>query len=177
MPLKKEEAAKYLGLSVRALEYHVSQGNVESRTKRGSHGDYRVFEKDDLDKLKKRLDARRAPTVPVVREESTASSAGDLDTLATLPETHSLMRVLLTLAQSQNERLQLPAPPAPDARPVVPPQDKLLLSLAEASALTGISTGKLRAFCVAGTLTAVKGKVARGWRVKRADLDSFIEKL
>jgi excisionase family DNA binding protein len=53
--------------------------------------------------------------------------------------------------------------------------DKPLLKLDEASALTGLSRGILK--------SAIDGKklkariIGRSWRIKRADLDTFVSKL
>jgi excisionase family DNA binding protein len=53
--------------------------------------------------------------------------------------------------------------------------EKLLLSLAEASALTGLSRAFLKAAIGDGALAAKP--IGRLWRVKRADLDAFIAAL
>jgi excisionase family DNA binding protein len=52
---------------------------------------------------------------------------------------------------------------------------KLLLTLAECSALTGLSRATLRAAIEAGALKA--RRIGKAWRIKRPDLDSFIRRL
>ncbi len=57
----------------------------------------------------------------------------------------------------------------------VPIQYKLTLSLAEASALSGISRQRLRAAIKDGTLIAQI--IGRGYRVKRTDLEDYVDSL
>jgi excisionase family DNA binding protein len=59
--------------------------------------------------------------------------------------------------------------------PRVMPSDKLLLTLPECQALTGLSRAVLRDAIEAGDLKA--RQMGRPWRVKRADLEAFIETL
>jgi len=53
--------------------------------------------------------------------------------------------------------------------------DKLTLTLTEATLLSGLSRGYLRQAIHAGKLKA--RIIGKGWRVKRADLDSYVKKL
>jgi len=57
-----------------------------------------------------------------------------------------------------------------ETQPVVPIADKLLLTLPEAQALTGLSREMLRD---AITSNKLKAKViGKGWRIKRSDLNT-----
>ena len=60
-------------------------------------------------------------------------------------------------------------------RLTVPIHHKLTLSLAEASALSGVSRQRLRAAIKDGTLTAQI--IGRGYRVKRTDLEDYVDSL
>ncbi|OKH35824.1 excisionase [Calothrix sp. HK-06] len=60
-------------------------------------------------------------------------------------------------------------------QPSVPIADKLLLTLPEAQALTGLSREFLRDAINDGTLKAKM--IGRGWRVKRSDLDEYVASL
>ena len=55
--------------------------------------------------------------------------------------------------------------------------NKLVLSLKEVSQLTGRSVARLREDCESGRLKAKKNEIARGWRIKRDDLDAYVKKL
>jgi excisionase family DNA binding protein len=59
--------------------------------------------------------------------------------------------------------------------PSVPINDKLVLSLKEAQALTGFSRERLREAIRDGSLKAQK--IGKGWKVKRRDLDCYVESL
>jgi len=60
--------------------------------------------------------------------------------------------------------------------PTVPTELKMMLTIPEAGALSGMGRGAIEAAIKAGTLTAHKGPW-RGRRVKRADLETYITKL
>jgi excisionase family DNA binding protein len=62
-----------------------------------------------------------------------------------------------------------------DERPPVEIADKVLLTLSEAQALCGLSRAVLRSAIDAGDLKAQT--IGRAWRVKRSDLDKWIEAL
>ncbi|HEY9299382.1 MAG TPA: helix-turn-helix domain-containing protein, partial [Phormidium sp.] len=59
--------------------------------------------------------------------------------------------------------------------PSVPVADKLLLTISEAQSLTGLSREFLREAIASGELKAKV--IGRGWRIKRLDLDKFIDEL
>lgn len=63
-------------------------------------------------------------------------------------------------------------------RPLVSLPDldvKLVFSLAEASAVSGLAKDRLAEACQTGKLKAQKNTIGRGWRVKRDDLDAYGE--
>ena len=57
----------------------------------------------------------------------------------------------------------------------MPIADKLLLTIAEAQALTGLSREVLKNAIAAGELKAKQ--IGKSWRVKRSDLKEYIDKL
>jgi excisionase family DNA binding protein len=60
-------------------------------------------------------------------------------------------------------------------QPVVAIADKLLLTMAEAQALTGLSREFLKDAIASGELKAKV--IGKSWRIKRSDLDEYIDKL
>jgi excisionase family DNA binding protein len=64
---------------------------------------------------------------------------------------------------------------SPPASPAVPLADKLLLSDVECAALIGSSRSKVREWIKDGTLRSLRLDGHR--RIRRADLDTFIERL
>jgi excisionase family DNA binding protein len=165
--MNKTEAAEFLNVSTRALERYVAAGRVASFYERGKTGKVLAFDADELERFKTELEAPtsraialpdKAPTQPTSRalaKPDGAANAFNAD-------------ALVVLAQLISDSVR-------QAAPVVPIDAKLLLSLAEAQALTGLSRNTLRAAIDAGKLKAKR--IGRGWKVKRRDLDSWIEKL
>ena len=191
--MNKEEAAQFLGVSVRALERYTKQSRISVRYERGRTRPVATYERDDLERLKAELEApiyRHAKNeVEAVEgqdegaEETTPNS--DSPTLARFvevgevtPDTRTaqaaamMLTRLLTLAQAA------PLDTAARRRPETTAQEasaKLLLTLAEAQTLTGLSRATLKAAIDAGELPA--NQISRAWRVKRADLERWIETL
>jgi excisionase family DNA binding protein len=161
--MNKKEAAEYLGITPRALEYHVRQRNIGARKERGKTGDIAVFDEPEVRKLKATIDARRAPVSAVERIGHESHEA----------EPRSLMRLsdVSSLGVVLKSFLERP----PTATTGVPVADKLTLSLIEAAQLSGLSRGHLR---LAITEKKLKARIiGRGWRVKREDLEAYIRKL
>src|SRR5688500_13418061 len=57
--LKKAAAAKYVGITQDALDFHLLMGNVESSVEKDRFGERQVFEKNALDALKRFIEGRR----------------------------------------------------------------------------------------------------------------------
>ena len=55
--MNKQEAAEFVGIAPRTLEYHVKQGNVGVRYERGPTGDQAVFDESELSALMAKIDA------------------------------------------------------------------------------------------------------------------------
>jgi hypothetical protein len=166
MSKNKKEAADYLGISTRALEYHVTQGHISTRKEKGATGDVAMFDESELRRLKVKIDERRAPRPAITKEddESPEAQPRSLARLSDVAPLAFLQQLAVTLGEARNN-------------PSVPLSDKLLLSIPEAAILSGISADKLRAAVNWGKLKTVKN-VGRGLgKVKRSDLDLYVKKL
>ena len=111
------------------------------------------------------------PTKPDNRDNVLANF-GEVDDASAGGGMGALLRALASL--------QLPAPDAPasapsSGAPVTPPAQKLLLSLAEAQSYSGLSRANLMEAINAEKLPAQK--IGRGWKIKRRDLESYIDGL
>jgi excisionase family DNA binding protein len=85
--------------------------------------------------------------------------------------------MLLRLIRLQEQPRQLPPTPGEKPAPAINLSDKLLLSIPEASMLSGIPADKLRAAVKSRKLKAVQS-VGRGLgKIKRSDLDAYVRKL
>ncbi len=160
MSLNKKDAAAYLGISTRALEYHVTQGHISTRKEKGATGDVAMFDESELRRLKGQIDERRAPRVAVVREENESPEA-EPRSLARLSDVQPSRAGLENLAALITARANV--------------GDKIMLTLSDASSLTSLSSNHLREAIRAGKL---KGKIiGRGYKIKRSDLDAYVRKL
>ncbi len=170
--MNKTEAAEYLGCSVRAVERYAQLGRLAGRYERGKSGKVLVFDEADLERLKGELDASEPR--PTARSQALAlrSPEADSRSLARSDVPASPVIELQVLAA-----LQTLAPGFATARQgtTIDVADKPLLTLAEAQTVTGLSRGILKAAIDASQLKAQQ--IGRAWRVKRSDLDKWIESL
>ena len=166
--MNKKDAAQYLGISTRALEYHVTQGNIGRRMVKGKTGDVADFDERELRRLKATLDEKRAPR-PSIEREGQEGDEGTGSALARLADVRPAQEFAAVIA----EALRLSR-----RRDNLSPADlahKLLLSLPECATLAGLSEHHLR--------QAVKEKklkakiIGRGYRVRRSDLEAYVRKL
>jgi excisionase family DNA binding protein len=161
--MNKKQAADFLGISPRTLEYHQKKKRISVRYERGLTGDEAVYDESEVRKLKALLDKPTRATSAAVDQSPEPSQS--LTTLrgsgamvsAALPE--AIMQII---SQSQNA-----------AASVLQLHEKAILSVAEAAQF-GVSQKELYEAIHAGKLKARK---RRGWRIKRVDLDAFIKKL
>ena len=163
--MNREEAAARLGISVRSLQRTVKAGKLTVKYRRGASGKQEaVFDPEEIERYK---DSMEAETV------KPAMPASESQALATTRDT-DLARSVALARESVAAILGAMRPAAP-ARPAVAVEAKLVLTLIEASALTNLSRNRLLAAIHDGKLTAKI--IGRGWRIKRADLDAYVEKL
>src|SRR5215813_4753119 len=101
--MRKEEAAKYVGCSVRSLENYAKQGRVGVRYERSKTRPVALYSRAELDRLKAALDSTLyAPAVRPVEEEKGKA----LLRREPAPELAALLSRLIEAIQGQaaNER-------------------------------------------------------------------------
>lgn len=153
LAMNKIEAAKELNISVRSLQRLAQDEVLKVVYQRGKSGKQEaVFDAEQIAKYKLERDK---PT----------------DKLATLP-TYDKKQLARNDTQ---EFLELLRNAVTVQKPIVPIADKVLLTVNDCRLLTGLSEKTIR--------DAIKSKklksrdIGRGLKVKRLDLDSFIENL
>ena len=194
--MNKQEAADFLGVSVRALERYVQQGRISVKYEKGKTRPTANFEEAELEAFREELNQ---PTVkPAFELRQTApdeyrqiSSEGEYRQIATDQEQETGIAVQTPgeitefgeiatvdrlasiieglLSKGENQPVVAIAPLA------VGIADKLLLTMAEAQALTGLSREFLKDAISSGELKAKL--IGKGWRIKRGDLDEYVDKL
>jgi len=147
--MNKKEVAEFLGVSTRIVEKYASEGRLGKVTYvRGRTGKQAEYTREAVENLKTMLDS------PDTALTATRSPDARLF-VAQLAE---------ALARSEQPRSE-----------GVRTSEKLLLNLTDCRLLTGLSDANLRDAIREGKLKAKI--IGRGYKVKRADLDEFVEKL
>jgi excisionase family DNA binding protein len=159
--MNKEDTARALGVSPRQVEKYSSEGRLGERVyvrgKRGRQADYKP---EEVERLKAELERERSEVI------GHAPAALVPKTAAPLAQPEALRHFAEMIADAVRG----------DGRaPLSDVAAKLVLKLDEAARLTGLSRHVLRDAIEGGQLKAKI--VGRAWRIKRADLDSFVKRL
>ena len=170
--MNKQEAADYLGVSTRAIERYTQKGKLSVKYKGGKTRPVAVYDSEELDKLKEELNTTTYKPAIEAPEETPTDLATTSVGLSGLVETF-ILPLSNQLQQLTEAITSLKA--LPTAKPTVGIENKLLLTLKEVQALTGLSRETLREGISSHQLKAQI--VGKAWRVKRKDLEEYIENL
>lgn len=182
--MNKTQAAEFLGVSVRALERYTAQSRVAARYEKGKTRSVLVYDQGELKRFKTELEtALHRPSVdrPDANTPNSDNAATAMAPFGDVQAMGAMLSPLLQLAQAAQEatpalqRLAATRGDAPRQKRHAPTEAKLLLSVEEAQSLTGLSRNSLMEAIRAGRLAA--RKVGRAWRIKRRDLEAFIDAL
>jgi excisionase family DNA binding protein len=167
--MNKIEAAEFLGISPRSLERYTASGRIAAAYVKGRTRPTLEYSREDLDAFKAELEAPvEKPIVPNPDTKALARIGGNASPRAIVPRSGELT----ALVQLLNEYSSAARHDKPTASECAA---KLLLTLAEAQVLTGLSRGVLRQAIEAKKLKA--RLIGKAFRIKRTDLDSYIAKL
>jgi excisionase family DNA binding protein len=156
--MNKRAAAELLGVSIRAVERYTAKGQLSVKYQKGKTGNEAIYNEAEVRRLKQRLNSALQLKRPAIVQPRAGTAA------ISRTDGASLERVIATISGLPIGKL-----------PIVPVADKLTLSLAEASALSGLSRAFLSEAIHANKLKAAKR--GRGWNIKRSDLELYIRKL
>lgn len=168
--MDKQAAADFLGVSVRALERYVQQGRISVRYEKGKTRPTANFELAELEAFKTQLnqptykpaiETRQIPTDQPPEEGTALVYPGEVSEFG---EFRAIEKLALIIERLLHREL-----------PSVSIGDKLLLTLPEAQALTGLSREFLRDAISQGKLKAKV--IGKSWRIKRSDLDDYVTNL
>jgi excisionase family DNA binding protein len=164
--MKKSEAAKFLDISEKTLERLVKNGEISSKLEKGKTRDVVVFDDEELKIFKeKRESSKHRPAFSISDDSLTQNSVSLIPTKA-----DNLDRQNQTL-----EFLEVFKTALTNQKLTVPIADKVLLTIKDCQLLTGLSQQTIRAAIRDETLKS--RVIGRGFKVKRTDLDDFIDKL
>lgn len=167
--LTKKEAAEYLGVSTRTLERYVKNGKLGVRYEDSLNGEIALFDSGELDQF---ADDRQTPRI--------RPAAGDLGLAPTTSDMVPSRGVggLLAPFQELTERLIFALSDHEDRKEKITPDQlrgKLLLTLAEAKIMTGLSREILMEAMKDGRLPSQV--MGRAYRIKAKDLERFVDHL
>jgi hypothetical protein len=162
--MNKKEVSEFLGVSTRLVEKYAAEGRLGKITYiRGKTGKQAEYNQEAVEKLKVALespDTSLAATTPDAR----LFVAQLVEAMASREQAH--VEAIRGLLSGNTEEARSAS---------IRVSEKLLLNLTDCRLLTGLSEASLR--------EAIKSKklkakiIGRGWKVKRQDLDSFVENL
>ena len=172
MEFSKTESAEYLGVSVRALERYTSQGLIGVKYVKAERGKKAYYLQEDLDELKEKLNLEvHKPTVKDEKKEPLNLPSETSNFPSILETIINPVISQLTKLTNSIEKLSL----LTEKQSKISLSEKLLLTLSEVQALTGLSRKIL--------LEAIKEKklnakiIGKSWRVKKSDLEDYINYL
>jgi len=165
--MTKEQAAEYLGVSVRTLQRYTQEHRVQVAYIKGKRGQEAVYDPAELERFKAELEAAPSHVKPSVagvagdaREQSTA--------LAPIQSSEVIDRLAKALEAFRDSG-------KPDHAPLADLAVKMVLTVQEAAALSGLSRRTLAEAIHAGKLHAPR--IGKGFKIRRADLERFVDSL
>jgi excisionase family DNA binding protein len=162
--VNKKEAAGILGVSIRLVEKYAAEGRLGNITYiRGKTGKQAEYNQDAVEKLKAALES---PDTALTTNSPDARlfAAQLVEAMASREQAHvEAIRGLLSGISEEPRSASVRV------------SEKILLNLTDCRLLTGLSDANLRDAIHSGKL--VGRKIGRGYKIKRADLDKFINKL
>jgi excisionase family DNA binding protein len=175
MARTKEEAARFLGVSVRTLQRIAQKKRHTPLYARGKTGQkVATFDDETLSGWKDELEREATASATVAPSDDMQAVTSDTATpaqtalaLAGAGRSNALLELINALSNSAASRKHEAS--------VTDLAHKLTLSLDEAARLSGLSRGHLRQAIEEKKLKA--RIIGRGWRVKRDDLDLYVKKL
>ena len=186
--LDKKQAAEYLGVTTRTLERHAKEGKLSVRYEQSQFGEIAMFDPEELENFREgKQISRIKPTIEPERTEPIDRPANPQSQIARTPQT----QLELSNPQQPEITFGIGALIAPlgalfgnltraidnhgSRVSTTELRSKLLLTLDEAQAITGLSRDLLQEAIKNGELPSkIMGKA---YRIKTQDLERYIADL
>ena len=162
--MNKKEVSELLNISIRLVEKYASEGRLgEVKYVRGKTGKQADYDREAVEKLKTILESPDKGITPVKSFDSHLME--------------SLIQALVNREQANTEAIRGLLNGSSEQTRIEPIRvsEKILLNLNDCRLLTGLSDENLRKAIHDGKLKAKI--IGRGWKIKRQDLDKFINSL
>jgi hypothetical protein len=149
--MNKKEAAEFLGISIRQVEKYAHDGKFgEYKLIRGRTGKQADYDREAVEKLKHLLESRDEPVTSLATKSIEARLF-----------VASLVEAMTSREESRSASVRV--------------SEKLLLTVKDCQLLTGLSEQAIRDAIRDETLKA--RVIGRGYKVKRQDLNLFVDAL
>lgn len=163
MELTKKEAAELLGIKVRTLELYTKQGKVGVKYIKGRYGKEARYLRSELEKFAsnsqvethKPTIVKHNPSQGIVKPLAIPYEGQEKSVVPIVTEQ------LIGLSAGVEKAILL--------------KSKILLTLKDASLLTSLSEHNIKQAIHSKELPAKK--IGKGWKIKRSDLDFYVENL
>jgi len=151
--MDKKSAAQLLGVTTRTIEKYTRDGKLSVTYTQLKHGKQANYNESELLALKEELESvvHRSIVTTNTPESAISEVFGDSDNQL------QLLRLFAALVVTQSL------------------SKKMVLSLDEAAEVSGLTRSHLRQVAKQGLLNAQK--IGRGWKVRTADLQAYVDKL
>jgi hypothetical protein len=161
--MRKKEAAKYVGCSVRSLENYTSQGRIGVKYERSKTRPVALYSKAELDRLKAELDSTLYAPAVTTQEDGKRGSIMRREPAA------ELMLVLTRIFEAMQELAGKEREPS-----IVELAHMPLLKLREAERYSNLSRAELLTAIETNDLKATKTEGE--WKIRREMLEDYIRK-
>lgn len=181
--MNKREASEALKVSVRLVEKYASEGRLgEVEYVRGKTGREASYKPEAVERLRLELETPDTQLqIAPNRRAASLDGAASEQALRVVTLLESIDAHLTAARESQAQAVAQAVAPLAESLEAIraalaaPRVEPLMLSLAEAARVSGLSRDVLRAAIAAKRL---RGRIiGRGFKVKRADLDAYVSKL
>jgi excisionase family DNA binding protein len=154
--LTKDEACQRLNCKPRTLELYTQQGKLSVHYGKGQRGKIALYDENEVEALAREIEQGNAYAQrPALALEKVANPANQIASI------EPMIKLVEMLAKPRTDIAEFNL--------------KLTLSLDEACQLSGLPRSMLRRAIDEKKLKAIR--TGRGFRVRRADLESYIKKL
>jgi excisionase family DNA binding protein len=157
----KKQVAELFGCSTKSVERWVKSDKLNPIFVTGKYGKQAMFDPEEVHQLKELEDS-----LGIDRAMTLGQAPSPV-------QTHTLTPALVTQAVDTVSTPLNALVAVTRENAAVPIHHKLFLTLREAQALSGLSRGHLKEAINEGSLKAQI--IGRGWKVKRKDLEAFVE--
>jgi hypothetical protein len=165
--MRKKDAAKYVGCSVRSLENYTSQGRVTVKYEKSKTRPVAIYTRADLDRLKADLNSTLYAPAVSTREEG---MRGEGESIVRRESATDLVLVLTRIFEAMQELAGKEREPS-----IVELAHMPLLKLKEAERYSNLSRAELLEAIATNDLKATQ--TAEGeWKIRREVLEEYIRK-